>query len=532
MIRKLIFSLFIFSILIPNVLAKPRCELFYDDVYYQTDFPRDVDLLTDGDQKHIGIRLLNRFSEAEGGSWVLKKNKDNYYLVGKVDKSSLVTRNPYDLKKIMYGDVILEINGKDLRGTYDEKEFESYISDAYEEDEVIKIKLLRELPNKKTEVFEIETTNEVVTYNQPIIDLYVNAITLNEKQGTYDVSIEKDLLEDLPFDYNLTKAAHKHLVTKPNSDEYPSSQDIKVGNYTYEECVFQDTRWAKTNSRDPAYGLQIKNIISEDKDKRTSNYLIVPYFDTDYNGVEDQPYAQVMYKLVTTYKIRNSFNLKTFPFDKQKIVLDITNNRYDIDNWKAMPSTWTYKSGMNFIKQNAIPGWNITNFEIKYKPYEDRFIKSYFFDGFQLSFDVERKSRYYVFKIILPIILILFVCWSAVWINPKEIESRLTITIVCLLSLIAYNFVIDNELPKLEYLTIMDYIILVSYVYATIPNFLSIVSFQLIGKNENLLQDIENYGKKFGLISYLLIVFLIILINTNISYENTNSMLSWLGTMR
>ena len=239
MIRKLIFSLFIFSILIPNVLAKPRCELFYDDVYYQTDFPRDVDLLTDGDQKHIGIRLLNRFSEAEGGSWVLKKNEDNYYLVGKVDKSSLVTRNPYDLKKIMYGDVILEINGKDLRGTYDEKEFESYISDAYEEDEVIKIKLLRELPNKKTEVFEIETTNEVVTYNQPIIDLYVNAITLNEKQGTYDVSIEKDLLEDLPFDYNLTKAAHKHLITKLNSDEYPSSQDIKVGNYTMRSVFFK-----------------------------------------------------------------------------------------------------------------------------------------------------------------------------------------------------------------------------------------------------------------------------------------------------
>ena len=84
MIRKLILSLFIFTIFISNVLAKPRCELFYDDVYYQTEYPRDVDLLTDGNQKHIGIRLLNRFSEAEGGSWVLKKNEDNYYLVGKV----------------------------------------------------------------------------------------------------------------------------------------------------------------------------------------------------------------------------------------------------------------------------------------------------------------------------------------------------------------------------------------------------------------------------------------------------------------
>ena len=67
-------------------------------------------------------------------------------------------------------------------------------------------------------------------------------------------------------------------------------------------------------------------------------------------------------------------------------------------------------------------------------------------------------------------ILILLVCWS-VSIHPRELESKLTITIVCLLSLIAYNFVIDQDLPKLGYLTLMDYIILLSYVFATLSNF-------------------------------------------------------------
>ena len=100
--------------------------------------------------------------------------------------------------------------------------------------------------------------------------------------------------------------------------------------------------------------------------------------------------------------------------------------------------------------------------------------------GLKLDVTLERKHGYYVFKVILPIVLILMVCWAAVWINPKELESRLTITIVCLLSLIAYNFVIDSELPKLEYLTVLDWIILVSYIYATIPNFLSVISFKYI----------------------------------------------------
>ena len=55
-----------------------------------------------------------------------------------------------------------------------------------------------------------------------------------------------------------------------------------------------------------------------------------------------------------------------------------------------------------------------------------------------------------------------------------ELESKLTITIVCLLSLIAYNFIIDKEIPKLEYLTTIDWIILLSYFYAAMPNILSI----------------------------------------------------------
>ena len=144
------------------------------------------------------------------------------------------------------------------------------------------------------------------------------------------------------------------------------------------------------------------------------------------------------------------------------------------------------------------------------------------------SIFVEREIGYYIFKVIFPIILILMVCWSVSWINPKELESRLTITIVCLLSLIAYNFVIDSELPKLNYLTVLDWIILISYIYATIPNFLSIATFRLNTSNPKLCLKVENYSKKYGALSYIVLVLLIIMININISPINTGSFLNWL----
>ena len=147
--------------------------------------------------------------------------------------------------------------------------------------------------------------------------------------------------------------------------------------------------------------------------------------------------------------------------------------------------------------------------------------KDVFLNQLNVILEIERQSSYYVYKIILPIILILMVCWSVIWITPKELESRLTVTIVCLLSLIAYNFVIDKEIPKLEYLTIMDWIIFTSYVFATIPNFLCIISFKLFSSNKKLCMTIENKAKYFGPISYVVIILLIITYNVSLEPDNS-----------
>ena len=174
----------------------------------------------------------------------------------------------------------------------------------------------------------------------------------------------------------------------------------------------------------------------------------------------------------------------------------------------------------HFIKKDAIQGWNVVNSKINQRVHFDPKWSQYF-DGVEITLDIERESAYYIFKIILPIILILVVCWSSIWITPREIESRLTITIVCLLSLIAYNFVIDEELPKLEYLTVMDWIVLTSYVYATIPNFLSIYSFA--NRTSVLVTDkVDSLSKKFGLSSYLLIIVFIVFLNS-FPFELTNA---------
>ena len=93
--------------------------------------------------------------------------------------------------------------------------------------------------------------------------------------------------------------------------------------------------------------------------------------------------------------------------------------------------------------------------------------------------------------------------------------------------MIAYNFVIDAELPKLEYLTTLDIIILISYIYATIPNFLSVISFQNLTKKRKKVLLIEQISKKYGLLSYISLIFLVIFINVNDNPETAGAF-AWL----
>ena len=63
----------------------------------------------------------------------------------------------------------------------------------------------------------------------------------------------------------------------------------------------------------------------------------------------------------------------------------------------------------------------------------------------------------------------------------------------------------------------MDWIILISYVYATIPNFISVISFRLYKSNRRLSDKIEDYSKKYGVSSYIVLILIIVLINANMA---------------
>ena len=105
----------------------------------------------------------------------------------------------------------------------------------------------------------------------------------------------------------------------------------------------------------------------------------------------------------------------------------------------------------------------------------------------------------------VPVFLILCVAWFVLWIPTKYFEARLATSMVALLSLIAYNFVFANDIPKLEYLTALDKFILLSYVFCCIPTFMSIWFSRLYKIKQTKIAKINSKIRIYGGIIYLVI---------------------------
>ena len=496
---KIYLSLFFIILFFPikSLASSIQCDLFVDNLLSS---PADHEW-----EKVVGDIPLNDFGFILEYDWDDKNKKTFYrkdnngnYIVGKIYNLDLA-------KNLKSGDSIISLNNKKFTNNQVQK-------DILKNDNKIKAEFF----NQKKGNFTLDIERKKFYLTDAFLqleDISINSI--DQKTGIYEVR----------FVYNFSKLY---------GDSYKNFNDIADGTIIYDDngswnievCIFTEEEFMRSKMNDPGFQIKILNIAKKDNDLFNVHYKLTPYstkFGNDFNALYLQKNVEGV------YGIKNKFNLRAFPFDRQKISLELIDGKYNLDKRNIFISERAHIFLNDYIKKNEILGWDLIGYELNPFQHQSPFnMEGDFSDGLRLDFLIERKHGYYVFKVIVPIILILLICWGSVWIDPKEIESRLTITIVCLLSLIAYNFVIDSEMPKLEYLTVMDWIILISYFYATIPNFLSIASFKLQKTNLPMCQRIETYSKRYGILSYIIIIFVIVAVNANLNPENSSALISWM----
>src|SRR5205085_10621636 len=106
----------------------------------------------------------------------------------------------------------------------------------------------------------------------------------------------------------------------------------------------------------------------------------------------------------------------------------------------------------------TLPDWTIEKWETR--PLAYALTPGLQYSGYAFEFTASRNVQHYILKVILPLVLIVIMSWAVFWIDPINASSQVSIAMTSMLTLIAYRFAIDSQLPLLPYMTRMDLFIL------------------------------------------------------------------------
>jgi len=84
------------------------------------------------------------------------------------------------------------------------------------------------------------------------------------------------------------------------------------------------------------------------------------------------------------------------------------------------------------------------------------------YDRLSFNISIERKAGFYVWKIMLPMAIIVMLSWVVFWMSTEQLGRRAGISSTGMLTIIAYQFIVAGSLPRFPYFTLMDRLMLIA----------------------------------------------------------------------
>jgi len=225
--------------------------------------------------------------------------------------------------------------------------------------------------------------------------------------------------------------------------------------------------------------------------------------------------GNVMYDERFAASFHSPLELKRFPFDYQKLFIRIESFCFDVADIKFETSedNVVYYRAPNASGEEQglqLEEWHLVLERPTYKV--DQYaspMSGRTYSYISVGIDMQRKTEFYIWKIFLPLMLIICISWSVFWIGKESVSNRLGVASMGFLTAIAFGFFVSNNLPKISYLTFMDMFIIGIYIVMTLTVFEIMGAHLLEMRGKEALAVRLNYHSRW-LFPLILILYLLV----------------------
>jgi hypothetical protein len=202
------------------------------------------------------------------------------------------------------------------------------------------------------------------------------------------------------------------------------------------------------------------------------------------------PDGTVRYREQRNALLETPMELHDFPFDTQRLEAAMIPFGSTSDEVVLEVDQRFAESTDDYVRREQsvnVSGWNLQHLEMAT---DETFLLAGTgqtrFSRLLTTIQLQRRSFQYVWEILFPLVVLVSVVWSIFWVEIDSLADRLNISFIGVLTIVAYQFVLVEHMPRMSYLTFLDSVLICSFVMmaATVPQSLLIHSLVRKGKQQ------------------------------------------------
>jgi len=178
--------------------------------------------------------------------------------------------------------------------------------------------------------------------------------------------------------------------------------------------------------------------------------------------------------------------LERYPLDRHNLNILVENSVYTTDQLVYVPDA----EASGFSEMLAVPDWKIQGFEVasKVRQYptnfgDPRIGKEAEHSVFQYSLKIARPVSFFLWKLLLPLIIVVATSWGSLLLNPQHIDSRIGLPVTGLLTAVFLQESYSSNLPDVGYLVLLDRIYAMAYILIFVSILEAIVTAEWINED-------------------------------------------------
>lgn len=207
--------------------------------------------------------------------------------------------------------------------------------------------------------------------------------------------------------------------------------------------------------------------------------------------------------------------LYDYPFDRQRLVIDFEDQRSEARDLDYQVDS----EGVTMNPELHLPGFVIgkPTFKVIRTEYPTNFgdprgEKHNIFSRARIEIPIERPVLTYSAKLLVPVFCVILCAALMFLFSPAYVDSRVGIGITTLLTIVALQITLNEDLPEVDYLVLMDKIYLASYLFVISGLGLVVKSTSLLAREgASAAERLDRRSLGFLVTAYLVMMLAIVI---------------------